>query len=278
MPWLDLDGTRLHYERVGAGPAVVLVHGGMCRLQDWSRQLADLARDHTVVAPDLRGHGQSEGDAADCTIARYAADINALIDRLALAPALLVGHSMASRVVAEAAGRRPDNARGVILLDGSRSHGGLAAREPDSAAPALAPPSLDEILDATIGPYAAAADRAEVRTTMSAARPALIEALVETMRDWDLTRADEVFAKLKVPLMAIQSTYHDAFTPRRSLAGENETTPYLDFLRGARPDIATVVLPDTGHFSMRERPDRVAALIRQFDKTIREKTSWRKSA
>ena len=81
---------------------------------------------------------------------------------------------------------------------------------------------------------------------------------------WDEERADVVFAALagELPVLAIQSTYHDRFTARHGLVDQNATTPYLEFLKRALPQLTVAVLPETGHFSMLEKPDAVNALLR----------------
>lgn len=282
MAFLDVDGARLQYEAAGSGrPAFVLVHGGMCTSRDWAKQLGMLAEDGTVIAMDLRCHGRSTGDPADFQVERLAGDVNTLVDHLKLAPAILVGHSLGSRIVAEAVWQRPDNAAGLVLLDGSRSQGGLAATAPaDDAAPAPMEGSLTDILNLTIGPHADDNVRSYVLESMSAASPEVMQASVKALEDWDRERADLVYPGLAadLPVLAIQSTYHDKFTPRRSLNDESESTPFLDFLAGVHPGLDIAVLPETGHFSMLERPERVIELISRFGrKSVGEKT-WPESA
>lgn len=266
MPHHEAPGARLHYEIAGTGrPAFVLIHGGCCTLNDWREQVTSLQTTHTVLTPDLRCHGQSTGQVADCTVERWASDINALIDALAIGPAVLVGHSLGARIATEAASQRPDNAAALILLDGSRSVGGFAMTEP----PAVTATTLAAILAATIGPYADAATRAHVIATMSAAPMAVMLQTVAAYTDWDSHRADAALAALapELPVLAIQSTYHDRVTPRRSLTASDETTPYLAWLKRTLPRLEVAILPATGHFSMLERSAEVTALIRDFAKT-----------
>jgi 3-oxoadipate enol-lactonase len=262
-----VNGVELHYELAGQGsPAIVLVHGGCCAGSDWAQQIEALSGEFTVLAPNLRGHAGSAGADSALTVLQWAADVNALIDALAIGPAVLVGHSLGSRIVAEAAWQRPDNAAALVLLDGSRTVGGLSATEPQPgfAEAQAGATGLEAILDRTIGPHAAPAVREQVIRTMSAAPEAVMWAAVRALEDWDRDRADLVFAALPegLPVLAIQSTYHDRFTPRRSFARPGETSPYLDHLRAAVPGLEVKILTDTGHFSMMERPQEVTAILR----------------
>ena len=267
MPVLEGEGAELFYQVSGdTGPVVMLIHGGGCTHADWEPVTDLLASDHRVLAQDLRCHGASSGVIADCSIELWAADVNRLIAALDLAPAVLVGHSLASRIAVEAARQLPGNCAGLVLLDGSRVVGGFAATASAPDAPARGPASMADIIAEIVGPHADAAVHGHVLAAMSSHSMELLQQSVAAYQAWDGARADAAFAQLPrdLPMLAVQSTYHDSFTPRRSLGAGMTATPYLDFLRQARPDIAVHILPETGHFSMLEKPLAVAKLIRDF--------------
>ena len=93
------DGTRLHTEVFGPadGYPIVLAHGFTCTLQVWREQIADLSRDHRVIAFDHRGHGRSGvPPRAQYTLEHLASDLDAVLEAT-LAPgerAVIAGHSM----------------------------------------------------------------------------------------------------------------------------------------------------------------------------------------
>ncbi len=93
------DGTRLHTEVFGPadGSPIVLAHGITCAIRVWREQIADLARDHRVIAFDHRGHGRSGVPArSHYTLNHLASDLDAVLEAT-LAPdekAVIAGHSM----------------------------------------------------------------------------------------------------------------------------------------------------------------------------------------
>jgi pimeloyl-ACP methyl ester carboxylesterase len=62
--YADVNGVRLHYARAGSGPLVVFLHGFPEFWYEWKNQIAEFSRDHTAVAPDMRGYNLSSKPAA----------------------------------------------------------------------------------------------------------------------------------------------------------------------------------------------------------------------
>jgi 3-oxoadipate enol-lactonase len=271
MPRTELNGINLYFELHGQGrPVFVFVHGGMCDHRDWARQVRQLKLKYSVLTLDLRCHGLTKGAFEDCRIERWADDVSTLIDVLKLKSVALIGHSLGARIVVEAAARNPGAVGTLVLLDGSRMYGGFSATKASSpgttAEVATGHAALAAILDALIGPHADAATRSYLMKNLSGAPPALMQAAVDTIRDWDLGRADAAFAALRkdLPMLVVQSTYHDRFTPRYSLESDGQRTPYLDFVEAAHPGATVKTLSGAGHFCMLERSEEVTALIEAF--------------
>ena len=116
-----MSEISLNRIRQGSGrPPIVLVHGFLCRHQDWSHQVSHFAPSHTVVACDLRGHGESPRGDAPMTIETLGKDVAAMLDEEDLNGVILIGHSMGCRVVIGARRQAPDRVAGLVLVDGSR--------------------------------------------------------------------------------------------------------------------------------------------------------------
>jgi pimeloyl-ACP methyl ester carboxylesterase len=135
MPTTTVNGIQLFYELTGkAGEPLVLVHGSWIDHHNWDPVVSILAQSFKVLTYDRRGHSQSERPASPGSIREDGADLAALIEQLALAPAHIVGHSMGGSIVLRLAGERPDLFRSLIvnepplmslLSDGERGHDAL---------------------------------------------------------------------------------------------------------------------------------------------------------
>ena len=112
---------RLHYVDWGnpAAPPLLLVHGGRdhCRNWDW---VAEALRDeYHIIAPDLRGHGDSAWSASGhYTMASYIHDLAQLIHQQELAPVSIVAHSLGGNIASRYAGIYPDAVRRLVVIEG----------------------------------------------------------------------------------------------------------------------------------------------------------------
>jgi pimeloyl-ACP methyl ester carboxylesterase len=104
--------VRLRFRDEGEGMPVIFIHGWTVDLEVWNPQAAALAHSMRVIRPDRRGFGLSDGTpdlAADCD------DLRALLDRLGIARAVLVGASQGARVALAFAMREPGRLMSVVL-------------------------------------------------------------------------------------------------------------------------------------------------------------------
>jgi haloacetate dehalogenase len=112
-----VDGLRMHYERAGSGPPVVLLHGWPQTSHCWRYVMPRLAERHTVIAPDLRGYGLTDKPADGYDKRTMAADVSGLVRTLGFDRVSVVGHDRGARVAHRWALDRPDEIDGLALLD-----------------------------------------------------------------------------------------------------------------------------------------------------------------
>jgi non-heme chloroperoxidase len=93
------DGIELSVIDVGVGPPIVILPAWTNSALEYRSQIDDLARDHRVVAVDMRSHGRSEKTGNGQRVSRYAADLRDILDCLGLSSATLIGHSMGCSVI-----------------------------------------------------------------------------------------------------------------------------------------------------------------------------------
>lgn len=119
--------TTLSYQRAGAGPALVLVHGYLGGSAVWAAQMAGFGRCRDVICPDLAGFGASAALVAPDSIEGHARLVLALLDRLGVQQFELLGHSMGGMIVQEMVRIAPHRVRKLVLY-GTGPQGVLPGR------------------------------------------------------------------------------------------------------------------------------------------------------
>jgi pimeloyl-ACP methyl ester carboxylesterase len=141
-----LHGHKLCYRTAGEGPALLLVHGIAGRADNWDAVIPALARRHTVIAPDLPGHGLSGKPAGDYSIGALASAMRDLLVFLGHDSATVVGHSLGGGVAMQFAYMFPERCDRLVLV----SSGGLG-QDVNLILRAAALPGADLFLSLTAG-------------------------------------------------------------------------------------------------------------------------------
>jgi len=250
----------MYTRRSGAGsPPLVFVHGFGCAHEDWEAQRRMLEGRHEIIACDLPGHGRTPSNTS--TIKGFAEEVAKLLER----PSILVGHSMGCRVVLQANALRPDRVTGIVLVDGSR----VGQGDPDVAQRTVAKQvegaGYARFIDAF---FVAMLFRPIPGGEELVARAKRLpedfgRALFLDIVRWDAAELENCLGKVRVPLLAIQSTAMNADRKRVTLKA-GDTSPWLELLKGRVNGARVAVIPGVGHFTMIEAPDEVGRLISGF--------------
>jgi pimeloyl-ACP methyl ester carboxylesterase len=260
----ERNPMRLAYADLGPGPAVVLLHGFPLSRAMWAEQLAGLGTTYRIIAPDLRGHGESPAPEGVYTMDDMADDVIELLGTLHITePIVLGGLSMGGYVALSLVVRYPDRVRALMLMD---TRAGADTPEAAQGREATARTVLD--LDKPTPVVEAMLPKLFSKLTLET-RPERVEPLrdvMEQMTPRGIAGALRGMAKRpdrRADLPGIS-------VPTLVLVGEEDViTPPAEAraLADAIPNARLEVIPQSGHMAPYENPAVANAAILRFLKS-----------
>jgi pimeloyl-ACP methyl ester carboxylesterase len=251
---ISTDGTPIGYERSGAGPALVMMHGAGTNHQAWGPVLQLLAEHFTVYAMDQRGRGESGPYTDACKPEQAFADIASVIDAVG-EPVYLLGHSMGARNALHAALLTP-NVRKMALYE-PPPFDPIAPAQLQRMRDALARDDRDEVVtiflveQTRIDPQALAAIRQRPTWSLFTSNAANLVTELASFDSYHFDASD--FANLRVPTLVLLGGDSPAFMKQEA-----------ELINAALPDSRIQVLGGQGHTAFRIIPQQFADIVTSF--------------
>jgi pimeloyl-ACP methyl ester carboxylesterase len=247
------DGVHVQYRTFGAGePALVFIHGWSCDSNYWREQIPAFKDKYTLVTVDLAGHGGTDGNRSDWTMARFGQDVATALAAVPNQQIILVGHSMGGNAAIEAARLLKGRVIGIIGVDTFKS---IGAPLPSKAQiDAIVKPFEADFIGTTRSMvndhfFAANANpqlKQKVAYDMSLSQPRVGIAALRAVLQYDFV---EPLKDVSVPIVAINSDLGEPVNEVR--------------IRKLLPKYRQVVLAGDGHFLMMEDPARFNPALEQ---------------
>jgi pimeloyl-ACP methyl ester carboxylesterase len=270
---IPANRTTIHVRIGGSGPAVVLLHGYGDTGDMWAPLAAELMRDHTVIAPDLRGMGLSAVATEGFTKKNEAEDLALVLDALGVRQADVIGHDIGNMVAFAFAEAHPDRTTRLVMMDAPVP--GVGPWDEILKSPLLwhfrfGGPDMERLvagreriyLDRFWNEFAADpahfSDSARVHYTAFYARPGRMHAGFMQFAAFDQdvidNRAFVARGRLQMPVLAIGGDHSLGAT-------------MAHIMRFAADDVHQLVIAGSGHWLMEEQPGPTVAAIRTFLQT-----------
>lgn len=264
---IDLPPWRLHVRDSGPkdAPAVLLLHGFGSSLHTWEGWVPALAQRHRVIRVDLPGSGLSVPDPArNYSDPRALQMLVALLDRLGVARASVVGHSMGGRIAWRLAAAHPERVERLVLVapDGFASPGFQYGKAPEVSAAirlmryVLPAPLLRASLEPAYGD-AARLDEATFRRYQDLLLgPGVRDAMLDRMGQTVLVDPVPLLQRITAPTLLLWGE-RDPMVPAANAA---------DYQRAltAAPSVRLETLPGIGHIPQEEAADASLAVVLDF--------------
>jgi pimeloyl-ACP methyl ester carboxylesterase len=246
LPAFDLEGrvahegARIWFAAIGAGPPVILLHGGDASSDYWGDQIpALLAAGRRVILIDSRGHGRSTRDARPLGYELMESDVIAVMDQLGVARTDVVGWSDGAIVGLIMAMKHPDRVGRVFAFGANMDMHGF------NPSGAIAP-ILGKVVPALAANYARLSETPGDYARFSG------EVLAMQMREPNYSPAQ--LAAIKGPTIAIVDGAHEEFILRQ----------HTEYLARTIPGAELIILPDGSHFAPLQIPDAFNAAMTGF--------------
>jgi pimeloyl-ACP methyl ester carboxylesterase len=266
----EANGVRLHYLIAGKGDPIVLLHGFAETSHMWLPLIAKLSDKHTVIAPDLRGFGDSAAPADGYTKAAMARDIRALMQSLKLQRVRIVGHDIGLMVAYAYAAQYPAEVDRIVLMDAFLPgvgdwksvwllrdlwHFHFYGKTPLALVTGRQRIYLEHSWnDFAADPKRSIPERDREFYAKAYAKPGHMAAGFEVFRAFEQDAADfEGFARtpLSMPMLVLTG---------EKASGETLITQ----AKLTAANVEGVVVPGAGHWLMEEAPDRVIPKLVEF--------------
>jgi pimeloyl-ACP methyl ester carboxylesterase len=246
--------TELSCDIRGQGKALVFVHGNAGTRQNWRPQIEYFARRYRVVAPDLRGHGDSGKPTGAYPISAFVEDLARLIDALDIDRAVIAGHSMGGRVAMSFALEHPKRVLGLVLAGTSATPFARAGEQITRVRALGRERELREFIEFESGPQTPEAMKRELlEEALKTPEHVHIE-LWKAVSEFDVsTRLGEI----RTPTLIIVGDL-DRGTPMTAARELHERIPGSQL----------AIVHGVAHFTMLERPELVNQHIDAFLDTV----------
>src|SRR5689334_17003392 len=259
MAFIRVNDVQLAYTDTGIGRPIVLIHGYPFNRSLWNEQVVALSSSYRVIAPDLRGFGESDAAPGTATMNLMAQDVALLLNQLGIARAVIGGLSMGGYVALAFYKQLPSRVRALILADtraqadteeGKQTRAQQAEKALTEGMAGIADAMLPKLLTPeTVSKHPEVVKR--VRDMMVKTKPEGAAAALHGMAERD--DQTSLLAKISVPTLIMVGA-EDAITP----VADSEK------MHAAIAGSHLVVLENAGHVSNIERTEQFNDALLSF--------------
>jgi pimeloyl-ACP methyl ester carboxylesterase len=232
-----LNGIRLWYAVFGAGPTVILVHGGMGNSNYWGLQIPALARHYQVIVLDSRGHGRSTRNREAITYHLMATDVLSLMDALHVTKAALVGWSDGAIIGLDIAIHHPDRLTKLFAFGANSDTSGVKDVDKDSV----------------FNAYVRRTNEEYKRLSPTPTELKVFSEQLGKMWDSEPHFSDDQLRSIKVPTWIVDGDRDEVI--------KRENT---DHMAALIPGAGELILPEVSHFALLQDPGQFNDALLHF--------------